>query len=161
HGNLAGPTGRRGHETKSRSVKAAESGEPTVDAPQADRLDLVRRVVAAIQKGAQDGTAVSAAAQVAPRYARYSIQAARQLGLLADTKDRLEVTERGERLLATRSGSDEERQEYRLALSESPILSPLAALVLGENRPTVEAIAEILLAGQMSLVTALRRARTL
>lgn len=136
--------------------------EHAVDAPQADRLDLVRRAVAAVRDGARESTAVSVSAQIAPRYAQYCVQAARQLGLVEQLKDKPELTERGQRLLATRPGSEEERQAFRDAMSASPVLASLSGLVLGDSRPSSEAIAEILIAGQkMSLVTALRRARTL
>lgn len=131
------------------------------DAPQAERLDLIRRVVEAVWAGARESAQIAASAQVAPRYALYALHAARLLGLVAN-EDPPSVTPVGQRLLATKRWSAGEKQVLREAFVASPQLSTLADLVLGASPPARTVIAERLLQGQSAaLDTALRRASTL
>ena len=70
--------------------------KPHIDAPQADRLDLVRRTLEAIRAGAVGSSEVATAAQVAPRYGLYCLQAARQLGLIVESdEEKSVVSDRG------------------------------------------------------------------
>ena len=133
------------------------------DAPQADRLDLVRQVVEVVIDGVTDTQTVAARAQVAPRYALYCLHAARVLNLLETPEHEApRATALGHQLAATAPGSDDEREVLRGALECSAAVGTLASLVLGESPPSVEKIADRLLdTGHVSVSTALRRARTL
>lgn len=131
------------------------------DAPQADRLDFVRRTVEAVAAGARGSTKVAVYARLAPRYAGYALHAARLLGLLGGGDDSL-PTETATRLLATPRGSDAERAVLRAAFQTSKPLATVSAAVLGAEEPSRVQLAEHLLQGEtIALATALRRAGTL
>jgi hypothetical protein len=133
------------------------------EVPQADRLDLVRRLVNAVSKGATTLPTAALGAHLAPRYAGYAAQAARQLGLLeTDPDGSLRVSASASRLLATAEGSSEEKRLLLDAFTASPTLSRLATLVLSESPPSRTALADVIASGwPLSPATALRRATTL
>lgn len=132
------------------------------DAPQGDRLDFVRRIVAAARDGAVSGSELGAKAGVAPRYALYCLQSARQLGLVTQSGEGLAVGEFGQRLLATAEGSSAEREVYRSALRGSAQIGDLARFVLEQDEPARDDVTEYLERSRgMSRVTAQRRASTL
>jgi len=133
------------------------------EVPQADRLDLVRRLVSAVSKGATSLPAAALGAHLAPRYAGYAAQAARQLGLLEMHPDgSLRASANALRLLATAEGSSEERRLLLDAFTASSTLSRLAAMVLAESPPSRTALADAIASGwPLSPATALRRATTL
>jgi hypothetical protein len=62
-----------------------EEVQQSLEAPQADRLDLVRRVVGAISTGVSRTDAIAAEVRIAPRYALYCVHAARLIGLLDES----------------------------------------------------------------------------
>src|SRR5258706_11141625 len=133
------------------------------EVPQADRLDFVRRLVAAIHTGATSIGTAAVRARLAPRYANYAAQAARQLGLLESGADgRLMVSTDGARLLATPEGSSEERRLLSDAFTKSSTLSKLSEVVLGELPPSRAVLSDMIADGWgLSTSTALRRATTL
>lgn len=132
------------------------------DAPQADRLDLMRRVIESVGTGLQATKAIAAATHLTERYVRYALQAARQLGLLQASDEGHQLIAPATRLLATPRGSRAERAVLVEQLRGSETFAPLAGTLLGDRCPSRLQIAELLLAdSDASLSTALRRASTL
>lgn len=132
------------------------------DAPQADRLDLVRSTVEAVAASLTETSQIAAHSRMALRYVQYALRAARLLELIGeDSSGKPILTDLGTRVLATPRGSDAERAVLRAALRQATALSRVTDMVLGTDEPTREDIAELLLPGGMSLRTALRRASTL
>lgn len=89
----------------------------TSDVPQADSLALVRRVLEAI--AVSPSTAVKDVAEktkFSERHVRYRLQAARILGFL-QREGEPELTPRAKRLLATETGSPEEKKQLVSAIS--------------------------------------------
>ncbi len=134
-----------------------------VEVPQADRLDLVRRFVSAVARGATSVSEATAAAGLAPRYGGYAAQAARSLGLLTVASDgKLAASSVAKQMLSSSERSTEERQLLSDALTNSPALQKLASIVLAPSAPSRVELADMIAVGWgLSMTTALRRARTL
>jgi hypothetical protein len=141
----------------------SEVNEP-IDAPQADRLDLVRRVVEAVHHGQVGTDAIAAYARIAQRYVQYAVQSARLLELLRnDDAGEVVATELALKALATARGSKAERAILRSGFEQASAFSDVKDLVLAAEAPTSTSLAEVLLLRRtpIALSTALRRARTL
>jgi hypothetical protein len=136
---------------------------PPFDAPQADRLDLVRRVVEAVRAGAKTSSEIAAAAQVARRYADYALQAARLLELISDdVSGEPTLLALGEKLTTSQRSSAAERAIFREAFTSSQAFVDFADVLVGREVPSKTALADRLLHSHaVALSTALRRATTL
>lgn len=134
----------------------------STDVPQADRLETIRDVVAAIGQGATTKQEVARGCGVSPRHADYRLNAARVLGLARPEGQQWRVTPRGQALLTTAAGSPEERRVFRDAILQSSQLQELAPDLLGEREPTVEGLARrIIDRAALNESTARRRAGAL
>ncbi len=102
----------------------------TSDVPQADSLALVRRVLEAI--AVSPSTAVKDVAEktkFSERHVRYRLQAARILGFL-QREGEPELTPRAKRLLATETGSPEEKKQLVSAISDCASVQLIAPHLL-------------------------------
>jgi hypothetical protein len=125
---------------------------PGNDLPQADNLQRVRLVVAAVAAGHPTKNEVIA----------HTLHAARVLGFLDLDGKTYRLTPSGRALCATRRMSEEERSCFREAYSRSPILQAVAPGLFDEPGPSDEEItATIERRGRLSHETARRRARAL
>lgn len=133
----------------------------TADVPQANKLENVRQLAAAVRDGVTDGQALLQMLDVDERHFAYYRQAAVILGMLAATGDRLRLTERGRHLLATAEGSNDERSQLLEAMRDARALKPFASFFLGEELPLEEIASRLQKLTGLSHSTALRRAATL
>ena len=134
----------------------------SIEIPQADSLENVRRVVEAIGSGASSRKDIEEKTDISLRHIDYTIHAAKSLGFLVGG-DALAVSDRGKALIATARGSNEERAELRAAFKADEVLELLAPDLLDEPGP-----AKAVLTGriqkacpELSEATAARRAQTL
>lgn len=129
------PCGARGRDMDKKIkplIADPKSTPKTISIPQANSLELVRKVVESTAKG--DGAAFEATgtvrgdAKTVRRHRLYYRQAARDLGFLATNRGGKEwsPTRHAFELLATVPGSHEERLCLRQRISESPGLSLVA-----------------------------------
>ena len=72
----------------------------SIEIPQADSLENVRRVVEAIASGASSRKEISEKTDISVRHIDYAIHAAKSLGFLAAT-DAISITDTGRALAAT------------------------------------------------------------
>ena len=134
----------------------------TLDIPQANALDTVRRVIKVVAIGATSTESVADFTQFSSRHANYRIHAARILGLLHAEGDRLSITPRGERLLETEPYSSKERSLFFAAIESSAVIQILAPDLLTLCPPTRDELAERLFSNsKLSRETADRRANGL
>jgi hypothetical protein len=134
----------------------------TLDIPQANALDTVRRVVKVISIGATSSEAVAALAQYSSRHANYRIHAARILGLVHSEGDTLSIMSKGEQLLETLPYSTEERSVLFTAIESSAVIQVLSPDLLTLCPPSREELAERLFKNsKLSRETAYRRANGL
>jgi hypothetical protein len=134
----------------------------SVDVPQANRLENVRQLAAAVRDGIHHAAALQELLDVDTRHFAYYRQAATILGVVAEAESgALTLTDAGRRLLATRERSDDERQCLREFIVAARALRPFSSFFQGEPS-TVDEIAHRLgvLSG-LAHSTALRRAHTL
>ena len=75
----------------------------SIEIPQADSLENVRRVVSAIAAGASSRKEISDKTDISVRHIDYAIHAAKSLGFLA-AADALSITDSGRALAATARG---------------------------------------------------------
>ena len=134
----------------------------TLDIPQANGLETVRRVVKAISLGATTVDAVADFTTFSTRHTGYRLHAARILGLIHIEGDRLTLGSDGDSLLATNPGSPDERQIFFKAIESSAVIQIIAPELLTLCPPTIEDIRERLFKNtKLSRETAERRAGTL
>jgi len=134
---------------------------PTVDVIQAENLDLVRAVVAAVAEGAGTIDELTARTQVSRRHCEYRSHAARVLGFL-QMQPRLSVTEAGKVLIQTRPNSEAERQHLEQAILRSPAINLVAPDLLDAVSPTSEVIKKrIMEFADLGDATSERRAKSL
>jgi hypothetical protein len=135
---------------------------PGNDLPQADNLQRVRLVVAAVAAGHPTKNEVIAFTRHSLRHVSYALHAARVLGFLDLDGKVYRLTPSGRVLCTTRRMSEEERSCFREAYSRSPILQAVAPGLFDEPGPSDEEItATIERRGRLSRETARRRARAL
>jgi len=138
-----------------------------VDIPQADDLDSVRAVVAAVAAGHLTRAAVQEATGFTERHMQYRVRAAVILGLLEEKNAELVSTElvstvRGRACLDRPARSEEERALLRQAVASVAALHDIAPRLFGAKTPKRPWIAKRLTARTlMAQSTALRRATTL
>lgn len=132
----------------------------TVDVPQANNLSTVRRVVAAVDRGAEDAFAIAEYTGYSLRHARYRLHAARVLQLLSlNPEGALALTALGAKLLESEVDSSREREILAQAIEHSPAMQTLAPDLLASRAPSVESLAEHLYhRSRLGRSTALRRA---
>ena len=134
----------------------------TLDIPQANALDTVRRVVKVISLGASSSEAVAALAAYSSRHANYRIHAARILGLVHSEGDSLSIMPKGEQLLETQPYSAQERSVFFSAIESSAVIQVLTPELLTLCPPSREELAERLFKNsKLSRETAQRRANGL
>lgn len=130
--------------------------------PQADRLENIRQLAAAVRDGVKDTVALLQMLDVDGRHFAYYRQAAVILGVVSvGARDELVLTPRGGVLLATGEGSVEERSCFLEAMREARALKPFASFFLGEELTQEEVARRLQALTGLSYSTALRRAATL
>ena len=134
----------------------------TLDIPQANGLDTVRRVVKAVSLGAVTIEEVADFTTFSTRHTGYRLHAARILGLLDFEGDRLSLKGAGESLLESAPHSTEERSILFKAIESSAVIQLIAPELLTLCPPSIEEIKERLFSNtKLSKETAERRAGTL
>ena len=134
----------------------------SIEIPQADSLENVRRVVEAIASGASSRKEISEKTDISVRHIDYAIHAAKSLGFLAAT-DAISITDTGRALAATARGSAEEREQFRAAIKVNEVVSMLAPDLLDDAAPAKSALTARIqdACPDLSEATAARRAQTL
>jgi hypothetical protein len=134
----------------------------SIEIPQADSLENVRRVVEAIASGASSRKEISEKTDISLRHIDYAIHAAKSLGYLAEG-EALGVSDSGRTLAATGRGSAEEREQLRAAIKANQVIQALAPDLLDDAAPSKASITERIQQAcpDLSEATAARRAQTL
>jgi hypothetical protein len=147
---------------KPRAATAPERLHRTVDVPQANKLENVRQLAAAVRDGVRDAAALLQMLDVDERHFAYYRQAAVILGVVTSSPEgRLALTERGRDLLATGEGSLEERACFLDAIRGARALKPFTSFFLGEELAPEEIAKRLQSFTDLSFSTAKRRAATL
>lgn len=134
----------------------------TLDIPQANDLDTVRRVLHAVWRGARTLEAIAGFTDFSTRHTQYRVHAARVLGLAKIEGDEVIITTLGDRLLATAWHSAEEREVYTRAIEGCEVIQTIAPDLLGRRAPEIEELAERLFRqSRLGPETARRRANGL
>jgi len=133
----------------------------TADVPQANRLENVRQLAAAVRDGVRDTAALLQMLDVDARHFAYYRRAALILGVVDAGGSELSLTARGRALLATVDGSPEERVCFLEAIRDARALKPFASFFSGEELPLEEVAKRLEALTGLSYSTALRRAATL
>ena len=134
----------------------------TLDIPQANALDTVRRVIKSVSLGAHTLESVADLTTFSSRHTSYRLHAARILGFVSREGDRVSLTPRGERLLETDPFSMEERSAFCAAIESSAVIQVLAPDLLTLCPPSQEELTNRLFQNsRLSKETAERRAGTL
>ncbi len=120
--------------------------------PEAQSLDTIRAVVRAIAEGQRPP------ARLSPRHVNYHRAAARVLGWIDDAGA---VTDAGDRLLATRVGSDEEAAVMRASIVASEDITAVASGLLTRAGPTHTELASAIERAGYKETTARKRATAL
>jgi hypothetical protein len=133
-----------------------------LDIPQANSLDRIRDVVAAIDAGEKAHPGIGKRTGLSSRHVAYHVQAGRVLGWVEGKNGELTVTSHAHKLLATVPGEPAERIQMRSAVERSAVVKAIAAQLLAHDSPTVDGLAgRILEVAELSQITARRRAQTL
>lgn len=144
------------------SATQSERLHRTVDVPQADRLENVRRLIAAAKEGIQHPAALRELLGVDDRHFAYYRRAATILGLLADNDGGiLALTDEGRALLGTKERSTAERRQFHDAIVSARSLKPFQSFFEGEEVPFAEISHRLAQLTGLSETTADRRAQTL
>lgn len=132
------------------------------DVPQADRLETVRQLVAAIHRGIEQGAAMLELLTLDARHFAYYRQAALILGLLEFTqRGATRITPLGQRILAAAERSTDERRLFAEAIQSARALKPFASFFAGEDVAPAELARRLVAMTGLSQSTAERRAHTL
>lgn len=132
------------------------------DVPQADRLETVRQLVAALHVGIEQGDAMLELLTLDARHFAYYRQAALILGLLEwSRRGAIGLTPLGQRVLATAERSAEERALFAEAIQSARALKPFASFFAGEDVAPAELARRLVAMTGLSQSTAERRAHTL
>ena len=134
----------------------------SIEIPQADSLENVRRVVEAIASGAATRKEISEKTDISLRHIDYAIHAAKSLGFLAEGEG-LSVSDSGRALAATGRGSNEERDALKVAINANEVVSLLAPGLLADAAPAKADLTKHIQEAcpELSEATAARRAQTL
>ncbi|MEZ4433332.1 MAG: hypothetical protein R3F65_13065 [bacterium] len=131
----------------------------TLDIPQANDLDTVRRVLYAVSRGAKSLEAIADFTGYSHRHTQYRVHAARILALLHLEGDEAILTTLGERILDAEKGSQRERELYARAINACPVIQIVAPDLLGPNPPLIEELTDRLFhQSKLAPDTARRRA---
>ena len=132
----------------------------TVDVPQADSLPTIRRVVEALADGDSTNAQLKEKTGFSHRHIQYRFQAARVLGFVKP--DHL-LTEKGQRLIKTSPGSEDELQEWRTAVENSAVVRAVIPDLLNRSHSIdKDKLAKrLMILTGLSEATAKRRARVL
>lgn len=132
----------------------------SIDIPQADSLARIREVVAAVAK--YDNPTVKVLGEETAfheRHVRYRLDAARALGLIVAKDKGTAVAAKGLQLLATATGSEDERQVLRRAVRSCPAVRAIAPDLLSKTVVDLNDLtARIVRCSDLSPSTAARRA---
>lgn len=129
--------------------------------PQANRLDVVRRLVGAIAHDDGNDDAVAASLRLSRRHLAYYRHAARVLGWLSREAPPV-ATPHGRALLATPLGSPAEAAAMEQAIRNSAAIAKVAPDLFAFRAPSQADLAErIIVSTALSPSTAYRRAQTL
>jgi len=109
----------------------------TLDIPQANKLESVRAVVLAAERGSETLEQISDFTGYSPRHTQYRIHAARVLGLLRVEDEVAWVTSAGTRLLETAVRSAEERDVFYRAIQGSKVMGFIAPDLLHPTCPSL------------------------
>ncbi|WP_437707296.1 hypothetical protein WMF45_26545 [Sorangium sp. So ce448] len=133
----------------------------SAEIPQADNLANVRRVLEALSGGVTEKEQISEQTGISLRHVGYALAAARVLGWLGD--DGASITPAARELLATSSGSADERTHLRRAIFACEVVKEVAPDLLEPAAPTREALARRIFrfTAGIGKETARRRAQTL
>jgi len=134
----------------------------SIEIPQADSLENVRRVVETIASGSASRKDISDQTDVSLRHVDYAIHAAKSLGFLSEGNE-LSISDSGRALVGTERGGDGEREQLRAAFKANEVLQMLAPDLLEEAAPSKSALTERIQKAcpELSEATATRRAQTL
>ncbi|MBK8258720.1 MAG: hypothetical protein IPK82_39440 [Polyangiaceae bacterium] len=134
----------------------------SIEIPQADSLENVRRVVEAIANGSASRKEISDKTLISVRHIDYAIHAAKSLGFLA-AGEAAKSTDSGRALAATGRGSAEEADQFRAAIKANSVIQMLAPELLDDAAPSKAAVTERIQKAcpDLSEATAARRAQTL
>lgn len=147
---------------RTRPADVPERLHRTADVPQANKLENVRQLAAAVRDGVRDAAALLQMLDVDERHFAYYRQAAIILGVVEAKRGGLvSLTDRGRALLATGEGSAEERARFLDAIQQARALKPFASFFLGEQLPHEEVARRLQTLTGLSASTATRRAATL
>jgi hypothetical protein len=147
---------------KPRAATAPERLHRTVDVPQANKLENVRQLAAAVRDGVRDPAALLQMLDVDERHFAYYRQAGVILGVVTSSPEgRLTLTERGRNLLATGEGSLEERACFLEVIRNARALKPFTSFFLGEELAQEDIAKRLQSFTDLSFSTAMRRAATL
>jgi hypothetical protein len=135
----------------------------SVDIPQVDRLANIRHFAIAIRDGVSNSATLHECLGVDARHLSYTRVASEMLGIISVGDERsVSLTPLGERLLATKVGSDEEREVFHWAITHAPALRPFKSFLSGDGELALGRLADRVSAlTGMARSTARRRARTL
>ena len=129
----------------------------SIDIPQADSLETVRNVVAAIFAGATSVSEIEDSTGYSGRHVRYRLQTGRILGVI---KGGFSVTKLGQSLLETKTGSEEELALFRKAVNNSRVVKMLIPDLLQQKVfDKVEFSRKLSVATGLAPATAERRAQ--
>lgn len=131
----------------------------TLDIPQANDLDTVRRVVHAVWRDAKTLEAIEDWTQYSRRHVQYRLHAARVLGLVHVEGDEARLTTLGERLMEAEKGTAAERQLWARIIEQCPVVQIVAPDLLGRTPPDIEDLTDRLFRqSRLGAETARRRA---
>jgi hypothetical protein len=147
----------KGEDAKERTLRLHR----TVDVPQANRLENIRQLAAAVRDGVSHPAALQELLNVDARHFAYYRQAAIILGILRSGGEDLELTDAGRRLLSTVERSGDERECFRDLIVGARALKPFASFFRGEPTPLPEIAHRLGVMAGLAHSTALRRAQTL
>ncbi len=131
----------------------------TLDIPQANDLDTVRRVVHAVLRGCKTVEAIEDWTQFSRRHVQYRLHAARVLGLVHMEGDEPLLTTMGEALMDCAKGTAEERQLWARVIEQCAVVQLVAPDLLARSAPDIEDLTERLFKNsRLGAETARRRA---
>lgn len=144
-----------------RAAPDTGSHEPELMIPQAT-LGGIRAVVDACARGARTTQQIQKATGFSRRRVSYALSAARLLGLLAETAEKLTQSPEGQELSRTTKGSEAEAQVLSNSIDSTAALNELAPGLLSASPPSVEDVAQTMRQrGRLSQNTATHRAQML
>lgn len=134
----------------------------TVDVPQANKLENVRQLAAAVRDGITHPAALRELLEVDSRHFLYYRQAALVLRVLTEASDgSLTLTDAGRELLGTAERSRSERDTFRSMILSAPSLKPFSSFFEGEGVSAEEIAHRLGVVAGLSHSTAVRRTQTL